>query len=641
MNKTKPILIPYPRQLTQHSGHFAFRGDTAILLDPAHAQDLLGTAIRLQEALAEEAGLSIEIAVAADGPGAVTLTVDPSKISEEQGYSLEIEPQGIALSGHDLAGAFYGVCTLNQLIRQFGANLPALSIADYPDYAARGVMLDVSRCKVPTLDTLFAFVDMLAGLKVNQLQLYTEHTFAYRDHKEVWADASPLTGQDILELDAYCQAQFVELVPNQNSFGHMVPWLTHPKYADLAEAPNGAHTPWGGFHKDPFSLNPTDPRSLELIENLYDDLLPHFSSPFFNVGLDETWDLGVGRSKAVCEERGTHRVYLDFLLDIYRLVQEREHTMMFWGDIIVQAPELIPELPPDAIALEWGYEFDHPFDERCAQFAAAGIPFYVCPGTSTWNALSGRTDNALGNLRQAAVSGLRHGAIGYLNTNWGDNGHWQYQPTAYLGYAYGAAVSWAVEANAGTSGAGLDLAPALSLHAFDDPTGTMGQLAYDLGNIYRVWVDLTGRRLHNSNFLVRVLYQPVEELEAGGFNWAKIPDEPFQVARQKIEEIMARLPQAQMRGTDAPLIRREYENAARLLLHACALGEFKIALAQDIQSADRGPTSKDAAALAEDMRAILAEHRALWLARNRVGGFEKGSGTHFQAMIDAYRRLAE
>jgi hypothetical protein len=97
---------------------------------------------------------------------------------------------------------------------------------------------------------------------------------------------------------------------------------------------------------------------------------------------------------------------------------------------------------------------------------------------------------------------------------------------------------------------------------------------------------------------------------------------------------MAILPQAQMRGADAPLVRREFENAARLLLHACALGEFKIGLAAKTDTAER------AAALAEDMRAILAEHRALWLARNRVGGLEQGSGAHFQSMIDAYRRLA-
>jgi hypothetical protein len=635
MNHEKLNLLPLPRQITRHSEGFALANDAYLLLDPACVPDLLGSAIRLQETLAEETGTSTQVAVASGAStpsGSISLAVDPTRVTQEQGYSLEIAPLGISITGHDPAGAFYGVCTLNQLIRQFGATLPGASILDYPDYAARGLMLDVSRCKVPTLETLFDLVDLLSGLKVNQLQLYTEHTFAYREHREVWVNASPITPQDILELDAYCQSVFVELVPNQNSFGHMVPWLTHPRYSHLAEAPGGFDYPWGRHSKGPFSLNPTDPRSLDLLRSLYDDLLPHFSSPFFNVGCDETWDLGAGRSKEICQEQGTHRVYLDFLLQIYELVKERGRTMQFWGDIIVQAPELIPELPQDAVALEWGYEHDHPFDERCAQFAAAGIPFYVCPGTSSWNALAGRTENARGNLQNAAESGLRHGAVGYLNTDWGDHGHWQYQPTAYLGYAYGAAVSWALEANAE-----IEIAPALSLHAFDDPSGTMGQLAYDLGNVYRVWEQSTGQRIHNASFLVRTLYQPVEELEAEGVSWAEIPVAPFQEARRQIEALAARLPHARMWCADAALIRREFGNAARLLLHACALGELKVALAQG-ESPDSA--SQDATALTEDMRAILAEHRALWLARNRVGGLEEGSVKHFQAMIDAYQRIA-
>jgi hexosaminidase len=639
MDEPKLNLIPYPRQLTPQPGAFAFHNDATIVLQPGHAQQLLGAAQRLRDTLAAETATSVQISVGEIGDPAVvavTLDVAPDRVARKQGYTIEVTPQRIAVTGHDAPGAFYAVCTLNQMIRQFGAQLPCMSIADSPDFPARGVMLDVSRGKVPTLDTLLRLVDMLAGFKVNQLQLYTEHTFAYREHREVWADASPLTGQDILELDAFCRERYIELVPNQNSFGHMVPWLTHPRYADLAEAPDGFDSPWGGHNDGPFSLNPTDPRSLDLLRSMYDDLLPHFSSRLFNVGCDETIDLGQGRSRAACEARGTHRVYLDFLLQIYRLVQARGRTMMFWGDIIVQAPELIPELPHDAIALEWGYEHDHPFDERCDHFRRAGIPFYVCPGTSSWNAVAGRTDNALGNLRNAAESGLKHGAIGYLNTDWGDNGHWQYQPTAYLGYAYGAAVSWAVETNAE-----LDLPPALSLHAFDDPTGTMGQLAYDLGNVYRLWERMTASdspesaRIHNASFLVRALYQPVEELESRWMNWADVPPEPFAEARREIDAALARLPRARMWGADAHLIRREYENAARLLRHACALGEMKIALAKGQRVADR------AAALAEDMRAILAEHRTLWLARNGVGGLEEGSGAHLRGMIEAYRRIAE
>ena len=81
-----------------------------------------------------------------------------------------------------------------------------------------------------------------------------------------------------------------------------------------------------------------------------------------------TW--GRAGSKEECEERGTERVYLDYLLKIHDEVTERGYTMQFWGDIIVQAPDMIAELPKDSIALEWGYEADHPFDEHGKAFAA-------------------------------------------------------------------------------------------------------------------------------------------------------------------------------------------------------------------------------------------------------------------------------
>ena len=234
------------------------------------------------------------------------------------------------------------------------------------------------------------------------------------------------------------------------------------------------------MEEGPFSLCPGDPGSLELVRTLFDELLPHFSSKQFNVGCDETFDLGQGRSKEECEERGTERVYLDYLLKVHEEVSKRGYTMQFWGDIIVQKPDLIAELPKDAIALEWGYEGDHPFDEHGRAFAASGIPFYVCPGTSSWTSLGGRTDNAIANLRNAAENGLKHGAAGYLNTDWGDLGHWQVLPISFIGFAGGAAFSWGLEANSA-----LDLAGAVSLYAFRDPTGNMGRVAYDLGNVYQ------------------------------------------------------------------------------------------------------------------------------------------------------------
>ena len=208
-------------------------------------------------------------------------------------------------------------------------------------------MLDISRSKVPTLETLFDLVDMFSGWKINHLELYTEHTFAYENHREVWAQASPMTGEDILSLDAYCRERFIELVPNQNSFGHMHHWLELPRYNHLAECPEGFELTLHGHTSQmpPFSLNPTDPRSVEFMGELFSELLPHFSSEKFNVGCDETWDVGRGRSARAVEEKGAGRVYLDYLLGIHDLVKRHRRTMHFWGDIIIQHPELVPELP--------------------------------------------------------------------------------------------------------------------------------------------------------------------------------------------------------------------------------------------------------------------------------------------------------
>ena len=292
-----------------------------------------------------------------------------------------------------------------------------------------GYQLDISRCKVPTMETLFRIVDIMAKLGYNHFELYTEHTFAYKGHETVWREASPMTPKEVRALDDYCHARGIELVPNQNSFGHLEKWLQHPEYNDLA-----CH-PQGGFRverlnftgKRPATLNPGDPRSLQLVAGLYDQLFPCFRSKFVNVGCDETIELEdssfVGRSGEAVLEKGPSRVYLDFLKKIYKEVKSRNHTMMFWGDIVLHHPELIPEIPDDAICLNWGYEANHPFEKECGALASAGRKFIVCPGTSAWGSLFGRVANMAGNIDNAVAAGERHGARGYLLADWGDGGH--------------------------------------------------------------------------------------------------------------------------------------------------------------------------------------------------------------------------
>jgi hexosaminidase len=607
----KPVLLPMPRQIESLSGQVTLE-NTGLIVIPDSG--LLFEAQTVQRALLEYAGVSWSIVAGTDYPGqTLTLIVD-SALKHPQGYALMMCGGQIVIRGADAAGVLYGVCTLRQLLQQIGRQLPALKITDWPDYPARGVMLDISRDKVPTLQTVLDLVEHLAGWKINQLQLYMEHTFAYRQHPEVWALASPFTGQEILELDIFCRQRHVELVPNQNSLGHMERWLRHDRYFPLAETPDGFELPWGG-HSQPTTLNPLDPGSIALIASLYDELLPHFTSHLLNVGGDEPWELGQGRSKAEVESRGKGRVYLDYLLKLYDLVTVRGRQMQFWGDIIIHYPELVPELPHDVIAMEWGYEADHPFDEHGALFAGHNVPFYVVPGTSSWNTLLGRTDNALGNLHNAAVSGLRHGAVGYLNTDWGDGGHWQPLPVSYPGFAYGAAVSWSCDTNHD-----LNLPRALDFFAFEDSAGIMGKLVCDLGNIYRA----PGLARGNGSRLFDILRTPASKLSQEISSVWGIQPDTLRATIAQIDAIMQSLDSAAMKRPDAVLIQGEFAQAANLARHACQRGLWIL-----------GEPDSSPAMLRLDLNRLVPQQRQNWLARNRRGGLEDSMG-RFNHLVQEY-----
>ena len=603
---TELVFLPIPREMQWADSRLRLTDGKLIALDGG--VENLFTGRRLQSAIRKWAGCEWEIVAGTAVPheqiGAI-LSVTPGSVSHPQGYQLTVTETAVHVVAGTGAGLFYGVCTLMQILSVCGSELPLVRINDWPDMPHRGVMLDISRNRVPTMETLYALIDMLASWKINQLQLYTEHTFAYRHHPLVWQKASPMTSEEILALDAFCRERFIELVPNQNSFGHMHNWLRHEPYIHLAESPEGADTPWGFFRPGPFGLSTAVPEALDFVRGLFDELLPHFSSRQFNIGGDETYDIGQGKSKAMVEELGVGRVYLNFLLKLYREVKARGRTMQFWGDIIVHYPELVSELPRDVIALEWGYEAHHPFEENSAVFGRSGIPFYVCPGTSSWNTLAGRTQNMVDNVRIAVESGLRHGAIGCLMTDWGDRGHWQMPSISYLGFGCGAAVSWGFERNRE-----INLATAVSHYAFRDQTGAMGQLAYNLGNVYLE----TNTKIHNMSLLFAILeadpaagMEQVQETLLEG----TITAEGFRRSLAAIDAAMAGLAEIKLQREDGELIKQEYRWTAAMLRHAVHRAHWLMTGAST--------PMPDLAAEAEQ---LLAEYARLWPSRCRPGGFE-------------------
>lgn len=446
-------------------------------------------------------------------------------------------------------------------------------------FDVRAYMLDISRDKVPTMGTLRLIVDLLAKFEYNQFQLYTEHTFAYSAHRDVWAAASPLTAEEIRELDAYCALRGIDLVPNQNSFGHLERWLVKPAYNHLAELPQGgAPLPWGGFKKDPTTLCPTDPASLAFLDGLYAELLPNFASGLFNIGCDETFDLlGGGRSAAAVRERGAGRVYLDFLKQVAALARKYGKRPMFWGDVVLKHPELVPELPKDLIALDWGYEGNHPFGEEAAKFRAAGLDFYVCPGTSAWNSLAGRVENMRENMIAAERAGRLHGACGFLVADWGDGGHWQPLAASLPGLVFGGML-----AHEGASAAKMDLESALNGIMGVPLGGTLLRL----GTLY-----LRGGALRaNASELFRIL--------ANDRGYSRHPNltEPVLAEISAIAEGCRHAAAAYAGGAYPNVWAQEIVYMANLVDAACNRRDEK------------------------RLRFLREEHDRIWKLRNRIGG---------------------
>ena len=249
-----------------------------------------------------------------------------------------------------------------------------------------------------------------------------------------------------------------------------------------------------------------------------------------NVGLDETFDLGKGRSRSECRSRGIQHVYLDYLLNVHKYIAGMGKRMQYWGDIVLHHPDIIGKLPRVSTGCakltdKCREPMAHVHPDRRMPPRSSGATrgiirltlnahysrhtasrFTLCPAPPVGTALEVELVRALllpasattmtrrgvwgcvysaaaiANLRSAALAGRQHGAIGFLNADWGDNGHLQTLTSAFLGLA-GADVSWNPDADTSRE----RVVHVLGTHVLRERAPQRGHAAalYDLGNTYR------------------------------------------------------------------------------------------------------------------------------------------------------------
>lgn len=617
--RSRPLL-PEPKRRTRRAGAFRITGDTPLLLPASETgrdPRLLHAARTAQRALAATAGAAPPIALATPADArtpAIRLGLDPRaapaprRETARDAYRLRVGRRGITLDAPSLHGLRHGLQTLAQLVDGRG-DVPCGEILDQPDFRDRGIMLDVSRGKVPTRATLEGLVDLCARLRLNVLMLYVEHTFAFRAHPEIGEGSSPLDAETVLALDAYAETRGVELVPCLQSLGHMERVLSLERYAALAESDRR------------WSVSPARPETYDLLGELYDEFLPLFRSGRFNANCDEPFDLGRGQSAKRAPGRSPGRLFADHVSRLEGLAGRHDKRLMVWADFALKHPDQLDRIGRDVVLLDWWYEPEFDFD-RIRRLRRRGFEVQVCPGTASWNALFPRVETSRRNIERWADAGRRHGASGLLNTDWGDFGHYNALGASFYGYAWGAQQAWSGTPSGDDPAARFDVAFARTV--FGERSGALGQLYRRLGAIHDA-----GFPIANGSGLQYVYFDPLDRC----FFLQHATAKALRASGRKLDAVLRavdRLDLAEAPGGDAFLVLARQEIAWAAAATRLAIDKGLAAL--DYVDWRDDPSTLDAKArraLAGRFEALAARQRdqldalvRLWRARSEVAELE-------------------
>ncbi len=532
--------------------------------------------------------------------------------AERDEYMIKADENGITLSASDDEGYFRAFTSLRQLMLRDHGRVMFCDIHDKPQFVQRGFMLDISRCRKPKPEYIRTIIDILAGLKYNEFQLYMEDfCFKYSAYPQFTEGFDCLTPEDIKAIEGYCEDRFIELVPNQNGFGHMTSWLATDELKHLAVTED--------------TIDPLDPESLEVMDKIYGSLLPYFKSGRVHIGLDEATGLGKNQTEAACRERGKAAVFMEWLNKLSDLCEKKYgKSVMFWGDMIINNPECFSQMPENAIPVEWDYEdiSAQLVDRRCRELAKTGHRFYVAPATTTWRSFTGRFETSEFNIRYMAELGQEHGAYGYLLTDWGDGGHPQNTVWSYVQIALAAQYSW----NVGIKQHGGWRKPYF-LHGAQDYMdeyvfgAKISRLLCDMGNYY----TLEPEHIAVSTIVFNTVDMPLDEnIKEDFYDITRIGD-PC-----SFEDIICRM-KRDLAKVEALELDELYKREIAVNVNMVILGA-ELAIGK----MNGGVTKQKAEELHRLIDDIMKEHREVWLARN----YEKGIETFLGVLKSRQDELA-
>lgn len=322
-----PAVVPALREWSGGVGSFYLNSRSRLVLDPASAASLQGTAQVFQQDLAAETGLVLPIVVAsAPAPGdfLLALTSTDTTIGNE-GYLLTAS-DAVTIQAHTATGVFYGTRSVLQILNTAPAHasIPRGFARDYPAYKERGFMLDVGRRFVP-LSVLEDYVRLMSWYKFNDFQLHLNDNASGAGNSTDWQHQyaafrlnSPAFPGLAAADGSYTEAQIRELVRTAQQRGVTItPEIDTPAHS-LALTQYRPDLASPSYEKDFLDLS--NPATLPFVQSLWQTFLPWFSTSEVNMGMDEY----------ATSDADRFRTYVNNLDDFF---QQQGITTRMWGSL--------------------------------------------------------------------------------------------------------------------------------------------------------------------------------------------------------------------------------------------------------------------------------------------------------------------
>lgn len=287
-----------------------------------------------------------------------------------------------------------------------------------------GVMVDCSRNAVLKPDSIKQFVDLIAQMGYNMLQLYTEDTYAMDNQPYFGYMRGRYTQDELQDLDRYCSSRGVELVPCIQVLAHLnqiSEWDVYKKTFDCFDI-----------------LLVGEESTYALIDDMFRTLRQCFRSKRVNIGMDEAHFIGLGEylNKHGFEERS--HILVRHLQRVQEIAKKYDFSLMMWSDMFirllsggnyyatdVEIPEqLKQQVPKDIGLIYWDYYSENPqtYAQLLSLHKKLSDHILFAGGGWTWSGFSPNLRFAE-KVTDAAADGMQGlGIDEAILTLWGDDG---------------------------------------------------------------------------------------------------------------------------------------------------------------------------------------------------------------------------